>query len=164
NAATAAVDADVVHTSWTISAGNGLTGGGSGAANRTITLGTPSTITESTSNTVTTTSHTHALSSTLQAWGSFDPSTAGLNSLLPNNQSDLNNVAGNPSTFFRYVAAAGNNPTSNGGVGWWVPYQSDFGGQFAHATSLDRVFFRGLSSGSWGSWKELLTAVNLDIT
>ncbi|OOS24644.1 pyocin knob domain-containing protein [Moraxella pluranimalium] len=42
-------------------AGNGLTGGGTLQANRTITLGTPSQITASTTNSVTATSHTHAI-------------------------------------------------------------------------------------------------------
>lgn len=45
----------------TITAGNGLTGGGNLSANRTITLGTPSTITDSSSNSVTAESHTHAI-------------------------------------------------------------------------------------------------------
>src|SRR5690606_22108741 len=44
-----------------IIAGNGLSGGGTLAANRTITLGTPSAIGLSTTNSVTSTSHTHAL-------------------------------------------------------------------------------------------------------
>lgn len=47
-----------------ITAGNGLSGGGTLSATRTITLGTPSTITSATTNTVTATSHTHALSLT----------------------------------------------------------------------------------------------------
>ena len=42
-------------------AGNGLTGGGTLQANRTLTLGTPSQITASTTNSVTATSHTHAI-------------------------------------------------------------------------------------------------------
>ena len=50
---------NAVATSRTISAGNGLSGGGSLASNRTITLGTPSTITGSTNNSTTSTSHTH---------------------------------------------------------------------------------------------------------
>ncbi|OHV77968.1 hypothetical protein LCM4579_06350 [Ensifer sp. LCM 4579] len=45
----------------TITAGNGLTGGGDLAANRTLTLGTPGSITNSTTNSVTPSSHTHAL-------------------------------------------------------------------------------------------------------
>ncbi|WP_410176781.1 hypothetical protein [Sinorhizobium medicae] len=44
-----------------IAAGNGLTGGGDLSANRTLTLGTPGNITNSTGNSVTSTSHTHAL-------------------------------------------------------------------------------------------------------
>lgn len=44
-----------------ITAGNGLTGGGALTADRTITMGTPGTITGATANAVTTTSHTHAL-------------------------------------------------------------------------------------------------------
>lgn len=46
-----------------IIAGNGLSGGGTLAANRTITLGTPTAIGLSTTNSVTSTSHTHALDS-----------------------------------------------------------------------------------------------------
>lgn len=42
-------------------AGNGLTGGGTLAADRTVTLGTPGNITNSSANSVTSTSHTHAL-------------------------------------------------------------------------------------------------------
>ena len=45
----------------TLTAGNGLTGGGTLGANRTFTLGTPTTLTGTTTNTVTSTSHTHAL-------------------------------------------------------------------------------------------------------
>lgn len=44
-----------------IVAGNGLSGGGALTADRTVTLGTPGSITNSTTNSVTTTSHTHAL-------------------------------------------------------------------------------------------------------
>lgn len=42
-------------------AGNGLSGGGNFTADRTITLGTPGNITNSTTNSVSSTSHTHAL-------------------------------------------------------------------------------------------------------
>ncbi len=45
----------------TITAGNGLTGGGDLSANRAFALGTPSQITATSTNTVTTTSHTHAI-------------------------------------------------------------------------------------------------------
>lgn len=45
----------------TLTAGNGLSGGGTLEANRTLTLGTPSKITGSTTNSVTATSHTHEI-------------------------------------------------------------------------------------------------------
>ena len=47
----------------TLTAGNGLTGGGDLSANRTLTLGTPSSITATSTNSVTGTSHTHEISS-----------------------------------------------------------------------------------------------------
>lgn len=54
--------AGYVPTSRTITAGNGLTGGGALSANQTLTLGTPSNITPTSTNSVTSTSHTHKLS------------------------------------------------------------------------------------------------------
>ena len=47
-----------------VTAGNGLSGGGTLAANRTITLGTPSTLTATSTNTVGTTNHSHAITTT----------------------------------------------------------------------------------------------------
>lgn len=44
-----------------LTAGDGLTGGGDLSADRTLTLGTPSTLTTGTANAVTATSHTHAV-------------------------------------------------------------------------------------------------------
>lgn len=52
----------MVPTTTGITAGNGLTGGGDFSTTRTVTLGTPSTVTNSTTNSVTSTSHTHAMS------------------------------------------------------------------------------------------------------
>lgn len=49
------------HSNLTITAGNGLSGGGDLSASRTLTLGTPGTLTTSTTNSVTSTSHTHAV-------------------------------------------------------------------------------------------------------
>ncbi|MEA4930421.1 MAG: tail fiber domain-containing protein [Anaerolineaceae bacterium] len=51
---------DAVPTSRTITAGNGLTGGGALSSNITLTLGTPSPTTLSSSDTVTTSSHSHS--------------------------------------------------------------------------------------------------------
>lgn len=65
NTTTARTNLDVFSksevNSKTISAGNGLTGGGDLSANRTISMGTPSTVGPATSNTASGTTHTHAL-------------------------------------------------------------------------------------------------------
>jgi predicted cupin superfamily sugar epimerase len=51
---------NAVQNTRNLTAGNGLTGGGSFAADRTISLGTPGTISASSGNAATSTSHTHA--------------------------------------------------------------------------------------------------------
>ena len=51
-------------TTTNMIAGNGLSGGGTLASDRTFALGTPSTLTASTSNGLTSTSHTHAITTT----------------------------------------------------------------------------------------------------
>lgn len=51
----------VDHSGVDVTAGNGLTGGGDITATRTLTLGTPGSLTPSTSNGVTATSHTHEI-------------------------------------------------------------------------------------------------------
>lgn len=61
-----------------IAAGNGMTGGGNLNADRTITLGTPTTLSTSTTNAVTSNSHTHALSG-----------VAGLTTTNDNGETDL---------------------------------------------------------------------------
>jgi len=62
-------------TTRTLTAGNGLTGGGDLSANRTFTLGTPSTISASSTNSVTGTTHTHLLSITAADIGAIDVTT-----------------------------------------------------------------------------------------
>jgi hypothetical protein len=54
-------EASIANALTSVVAGNGLTGGGTLAASRTITLGTPVTVTNSTTNLVSATSHSHAL-------------------------------------------------------------------------------------------------------
>ena len=81
---------DAASAATTITAGNGLTGGGTLADNRTLTLGTPSSITASSTNSVTTTSHTHAID---QA----STSTAGIVQLSTATNSTATNMAATPS-------------------------------------------------------------------
>ena len=79
------------HSNITITAGNGLSGGGTLAANRTITLGTPGTITTSTSNSVTSTSHTHALTlpTTATRWPSWSEVTGKPSTFPPSSGGTL---------------------------------------------------------------------------
>ena len=53
--------AGLVQTSRTVTAGNGLTGGGALSGNITLTMGTPGSVSGSSTNSLTTTSHTHEL-------------------------------------------------------------------------------------------------------
>ncbi len=71
----------VVPVERTITAGNGLTGGGALSMNRTISLGTPGTLSGATSNNVTTTSHTHRISVATQA--EAEEGTSNVNLMTP---------------------------------------------------------------------------------
>ena len=73
----------------TITAGNGLTGGGDLSANRTFSLGTPSQITAASTNAVTATSHTHAIDKASTA-------VAGIVQLNSATNSDAENLAATP--------------------------------------------------------------------
>lgn len=83
----------VAYQSWvnsrTITAGNGLTGGGDLSANRTFSLGTPSQITADSTNAVTATSHTHAIDKASTA-------VAGIVQLNSATNSDAENLAATP--------------------------------------------------------------------
>lgn len=60
-------DSRYANATISITAGNGLSGGGTLAGTRTLTLGTPSTLTPTTTNSVTATSHTHDIATATQA-------------------------------------------------------------------------------------------------
>lgn len=68
-------DLGATPTTTTITAGNGLTGGGDLSANRTITLGTPSTISTASTNSSSGTTHTHLLSLSAADIGAVDLTT-----------------------------------------------------------------------------------------
>jgi len=74
-------DARYVPLTRAITAGNGLTGGGTLAADRTITLGNPSDITGTSTNAVTATSHTHKFDVTALATYTV-PATSEVTSAL----------------------------------------------------------------------------------
>ena len=78
---------NATNLSRSIIAGNGLTGGGQLNGNVTLTLGNPATITGSTSNQVTSTGHSHAVSidlgSTISTTAVTITNTAGNNATIP---------------------------------------------------------------------------------
>lgn len=116
-----------VNISVVITAGNGLTGGGNLAANRTISLGTPSSITSSSSNSVTSTSHTHALDDTGVVAGTYrsvtvdakgrvtdgDPVQIGLITATSPTRT-ANEVTGNNNTYLNVYERVGTKSTSVG--------------------------------------------------
>lgn len=72
--------ASLVQTDRVVASGNGLTGGGALSADRTLTLGTPSSISNSSTNSVTSTSHTHAFGAVM---AEVHQGTASGNTNLP---------------------------------------------------------------------------------
>jgi hypothetical protein len=80
----------------TLTAGNGLTGGGTLAADRTFTLGTPSTVNNAATNSVSSTTHTHAVSLTHNVSLAADlPSSYPVNTVT---MGQINSGTGWPST------------------------------------------------------------------
>lgn len=148
--------ATFMSTSWNLTAGNGLSGGGSGAANRTITLGTPSTLSGSTTNAVTATSHTHALSANLTAWDALDPSAKmdtgawGLGG-TPHNTFDWHD----DSRANQFVAGNINGPagsTNHFGLRFFLNNSTLYGANLAFRNN--KAFFKTAENGTWGAWRE----------
>lgn len=97
-----------VRADRTISAGNGLTGGGNLTANRSLALGTPSSITGSSTNSVTSSSHTHAL--VLPSTRNFGVGAYALATVTSGQVAENATVAGSS---LRYSAIGVNNPTGD---------------------------------------------------
>ena len=87
----------------TITAGNGLSGGGTLAADRTITLGTPSTLSASSTNGVTASSHTHSITTT---------STGAANTIVQTNASGGTTFTGTVTAPTFSGALSGNSTTA----------------------------------------------------
>jgi len=97
-----------VRADRTISAGNGLTGGGDLTSNRSIALGTPSSITGTSTNSVTASSHTHTL--VLPSTRNFGIGAYALASIASGSVAENATVAGSS---LRYSAIGVNNPTGD---------------------------------------------------
>lgn len=107
----------LVSTSWTLTAGAGLSGGGNASANRTISLGTPSTITGSTTNSASGTTHTHAIN--------IGKSDVGLGNV--NNTSDADKPVSTAQQAALDTKLNASTPTTTGGYLILAPYSSSYG-------------------------------------
>ncbi|MDR6600907.1 hypothetical protein J2732_001890 [Achromobacter deleyi] len=165
-----------------LTAGNGLTGGGTLAANRTFTLGTPGTLTATTSNAVQSTSHSHALDTQTSATdatagrillaGAF-----GLGGVAPGMTaygfaSDFNAIDG-ANVFVTIDKAMANGPLGAAAIAYVgqlrVSRRSLPGGVsvvqelFASDTSWIRFGSGDAGSTVWAKWQKQLTEQNLNV-
>lgn len=113
-AASGTTTTSAVRADRTISAGNGLTGGGDLTANRSLALGTPSSISPTTTNNVSASSHTHAISwpDTLGAVGSWA-------FMITQNGAAVNPGSTVAGSGLRYAAANGQSASSPTPSGTW---------------------------------------------
>lgn len=74
---------EYVPTTRTVTAGNGVTGGGALSGDITVTLGTPSTCSTATTNSVTATSHTHAITGVAASYHTHSYAPIPSSSTLP---------------------------------------------------------------------------------
>lgn len=153
-------------------AGNGLTGGGDLANDRTISMGLPGTLNGSTSNAVTSTSHTHALSANLQGWDAVAPSAKAnvadvwstQGALLANLGTQDFSVIDNsiPTGAYQY-----NTSTSSGGMvqGWGsiIHMRRATGGGETQLmiTETGRLGVRGRTTAAWSGWQEFVPYSNV---
>lgn len=102
---------DFVPSNASVTAGNGLSGGGNVSSNPTISLATPGTITASSTNEVTADSHTHAIEITPAdiGLGEATPSSTGL--MSASDKSKLDNIQPSPNI------TVSEDPPSGGNVG-----------------------------------------------
>lgn len=142
-----------------IIAGDGLTGGGNLAADRTLNIGTPSTVTTSTTNSVTADSHTHAL--TIADASLTIAKTSGLQSALDGKASlTATQTFTGVNSFTREVTSVGSlcgySFENRSGAGRWVMYsaggQCDFffegAGNVFQITSVGDTYKKNANSGT----------------
>lgn len=147
-------------------AGNGLSGGGTLAANRTLSLGTPSRLTAATANAVTATSHSHELD-TQAAPNDATPgriltvgNAFGLGADNPLGTLDLNAVVA--SGFYGQFAnanatSARNYPVSLAGTLLVESGGTQISTQKYTVYNTGAIYSRGCYNGTWSAWKEVVT-------
>lgn len=134
----------------TFTAGNGLTGGGDVSANRTITLGTPGTLSGTTTNAVSTASHTHELNMVYNpadqtsTWDSYPQNVVSMGQI----------TAGGPSAASPHITAA----FSNGNRVGQLVFDVNGG------TGIPNIYYRthhtSMNGGGWTSFIKVWSEVN----
>jgi hypothetical protein len=124
------------HSDVSVVAGNGLTGGGDITQSRTVTLGTPSTLTVSTTNNVTASSHTHAITASAAV-------TTATTTLLKSDGNGRLQIVG-----LGLGAVAGANNAVVFPDGGWVGLSTDHRILFDAATD-DAIYFITASGGGY---------------
>lgn len=166
-----------ITSSRRVLAGNGLTGGGALSSDQTLTLGTPGTLSGSTTNAVTSGSHTHALSANLKAWDALAPSSKwdsaeatdrGLGNSSYTSIEDFNELIGlRGARFFSAVPEHVNGPNpsnwfhgihiSSNGSSW-----SQIASRYGNATTNPELWIRHGNSTGPSTWARLWDEKNLD--
>ena len=146
-------------------AGNGLAGGGTLADNRTLTLGTPGTITGGTTNNVTAASHTHALGTNLSAWDGVHPNMYVRNNAVNAPDATQRLDAG----FYQASNPTAGYPQNGAGSGWWHLlssthnntsnyYAMQFAAQFDNPTEL---WYRNTGAVGTRAWHKIWNSGNV---
>lgn len=139
-----------------ISAGNGMnfsTITGTGA----VTLGTPSTLSGTTTNAVTSTSHTHALDQAVFT-GIGNLSTSDLNTIgAAGSGFAYQGTLSDATSERNYPVSGGGGSLLNFGAGSVASYRT----QFFHNRTGARMFYRVYTGTGWSSWNELWHSGNL---
>lgn len=150
-----------------IIAGNGLSGGGAISANRTITLGTPSSLTKTATNSVSTTSHTHELGADVKA--SLDKADSALQAGdfgLGSNANSGTSVVDNQETRFlgwsSTIGQLGGMDLPTWGVGAFISRSSANAGIFVIDSNNGELSYAGKGSSTWKGLRTAWDNVNFD--
>ena len=119
-----------------ITAGNGLTGGGTLAASRTLALGTPGTITASSTNAVQATGHTHAIDKA-------SLTVAGVVQLSSATDSTADNMAATPAAV-RAAMQAASQATATGTIAYFAGDSAPAGWLKANGAQVSRSVYANL--------------------
>ena len=166
-----------------LTAGNGLTGGGTLQADRTFTLGTPGTLTLATANAVTATSHTHELDLDLNLGTAANANLTtsqtdttagrvlkvgdfGLGGAVNTGSTDLDTIVKGGTYYHTEGDAPPNRPITRAGIFSVLEGLNDRITQLwaAPDTTNSSVFIRGRdSTGTWRPWREIYHTGNLSL-